>query len=179
MIASVRAASKLRIAALRLDKARNSYRSSAALGRALLVLGGIAVTGDAAGSPKMQAQSSANPRFEAREDSWGLPEAEGTRRLLSSPRDELAAALARFYARSIPPHVCWVSDVRRCDNRSANSGGRKAMMIALVLELCGGVCALSTIVFLALALVSKSMPALERDETTPAPKGYAAAFGVL
>ena len=44
-------------------------------------------------------------------------------------------------------------------------GEAKAMMIALVLELCGGVCALSTIVFLALASVSKSMPDLERDET--------------
>jgi hypothetical protein len=31
------------------------------------------------------------------------------------------------------------------------------MMIVLVLELCGGVCALSTIVFLALASVSESM----------------------
>jgi hypothetical protein len=39
------------------------------------------------------------------------------------------------------------------------------MMIALVLELCGGVCALSTIAFLALASVSKSMSDLERDET--------------
>jgi hypothetical protein len=39
------------------------------------------------------------------------------------------------------------------------------MMIALVLELCGGVCTVSTIVFLALASVSKSMPDLERDET--------------
>ena len=36
-------------------------------------------------------------------------------------------------------------------------------MIALVLELCGGVCALSTIVFLALASVSKLMPDLERE----------------
>jgi hypothetical protein len=35
----------------------------------------------------------------------------------------------------------------------------------LLLELCGGVCALSTIVFLALASVSKLMPDLERDET--------------
>ena len=41
------------------------------------------------------------------------------------------------------------------------------MIIALVLEPCGGVCALSTIVFLALASVSKSMPELERDETAP------------
>jgi hypothetical protein len=41
------------------------------------------------------------------------------------------------------------------------------MTIALVLELCGGVCAFSTIVFLALASVSKSMPELERDETAP------------
>ena len=41
------------------------------------------------------------------------------------------------------------------------------MMIALALELCGGVCALSTIVFLALASVSKLMPDLERDETAP------------
>jgi len=39
------------------------------------------------------------------------------------------------------------------------------MMIALVLELCGGVCAFSTIVFLALASVSKLRPDLERDET--------------
>jgi hypothetical protein len=40
-------------------------------------------------------------------------------------------------------------------------------MMELVLELCGGVCALSTIVFLALASVSKLMPDLERDETAP------------
>ena len=46
-------------------------------------------------------------------------------------------------------------------------GKRRAMMIALVLELCGGVCALSTIVFLALASVSKLMPDLERDEMAP------------
>jgi hypothetical protein len=46
-------------------------------------------------------------------------------------------------------------------------GEAKAMMIALVLELCGGGCALSTIVFLALASVSKWMPELERDETAP------------
>ena len=38
-------------------------------------------------------------------------------------------------------------------------------MIALVLEVCGGVCALSTIVFLAVALVSKSMPDLEEELT--------------
>jgi hypothetical protein len=31
------------------------------------------------------------------------------------------------------------------------------MMIVLVLELCGGVCAFSTIVFVALASVSKAM----------------------
>ena len=48
------------------------------------------------------------------------------------------------------------------------------MMIALVLELCGGVCALSTIVFLALASVSKSMPDLERDETAPSAPAYKA-----
>ena len=53
-------------------------------------------------------------------------------------------------------------------SRSVITGGkRRAMMIALVLELCGGVCALSTIVFLALASVSKLMPDLERDETAP------------
>jgi hypothetical protein len=40
-------------------------------------------------------------------------------------------------------------------------------MITLVLELCGSVCALSTIVFLALASVSKLMPDLERDEMAP------------
>jgi hypothetical protein len=61
----------------------------------------------------------------------------------------------------------WVSDVRRYDNRSSTRGEAKAIMIALVLELCGGVCAFSTIVFLALASVSKSMPDLERDETAP------------
>jgi hypothetical protein len=43
-------------------------------------------------------------------------------------------------------------------------GKRRALMIALVLELCGGICALSTIVFLALASLSKLMPDLERDE---------------
>jgi hypothetical protein len=37
------------------------------------------------------------------------------------------------------------------------------MMIAPVLELCGGVCALSTIIFLAVALVSKLMPDLEEE----------------
>ena len=36
------------------------------------------------------------------------------------------------------------------------------MMIAFVLELCGGVCAFSTIAFLALASASKSSPDLER-----------------
>jgi hypothetical protein len=36
-------------------------------------------------------------------------------------------------------------------------------MIALVLELCGGVCALSTIVFLAEALVRKLMPDFEEE----------------
>jgi hypothetical protein len=36
-------------------------------------------------------------------------------------------------------------------------------MIALVLELCGGVCALSTIVFLAVLMVSKLMPDLEEE----------------
>jgi hypothetical protein len=46
-------------------------------------------------------------------------------------------------------------------------GEAKAMMIALVLELCGGVCAFSTIVFLALASVSKLMPDLERDVNGP------------
>jgi hypothetical protein len=35
------------------------------------------------------------------------------------------------------------------------------MMIALLLELCGSVCVFSTIVFLALASVSKLMPDLE------------------
>ena len=40
-------------------------------------------------------------------------------------------------------------------------------MIALVLELYSGVCALSTIVFLALAAVSKLMPDVERNETAP------------
>ena len=40
------------------------------------------------------------------------------------------------------------------------------MMIALILELCCGVCAFSTVVFLALASVSKLMPDLEREETT-------------
>ena len=40
-------------------------------------------------------------------------------------------------------------------------------MMELVLELCGSVCALSTIVFLALASVSKLTPDLERDETAP------------
>jgi hypothetical protein len=70
--------------------------------------------------------------------------------------------------RDLPPHVCGVSGVRRYDSRRVTSGGkRRAMMIALVLELCGGVCALSTIVFLALASVSKLMPDLERDETAP------------
>jgi hypothetical protein len=68
--------------------------------------------------------------------------------------------------RGLPPHVCWISDVRRCDNRNGTRGEARAMT-ALVLELCGGVCALSTIVFLALASVSKSMPDLERDETAP------------
>jgi hypothetical protein len=57
-------------------------------------------------------------------------------------------------------------NVRRCDNRNGTRGEAKAMT-ALVLELCGGVCAFSTIVFLALASVSKSMPDLERDETAP------------
>jgi Na+/phosphate symporter len=37
-------------------------------------------------------------------------------------------------------------------------GKRRAMMIVLVLELCGGACAFSTIVFVALASVSKAMP---------------------
>ena len=60
--------------------------------------------------------------------------------------------------RGLPPQVYWVSDVRRSDNRSAISGEAKAMMIVLVLELCGGICAFSTIVFLALASVSKAMP---------------------
>jgi hypothetical protein len=45
-------------------------------------------------------------------------------------------------------------------------------MIALVLELCGGVCAFSTIVFLALASVSKFMPDLERDETAPSAQAF-------
>jgi hypothetical protein len=48
------------------------------------------------------------------------------------------------------------------------------MMIALVLELCGGVCAFSTIVFLALASISKFMPDLERDETAPSAQAYEA-----
>jgi hypothetical protein len=37
------------------------------------------------------------------------------------------------------------------------------MMIALVLELCGGVCAFSTIAFLGLASVSKLRPDLEEE----------------
>jgi hypothetical protein len=44
-------------------------------------------------------------------------------------------------------------------------GKRRAVMIALVLEVCGGVCALSTIVFLAVVWVSKSMPDLEEELT--------------
>jgi hypothetical protein len=44
----------------------------------------------------------------------------------------------------------------------------------IVLELCGGICAFSTIVFLALASVSKLMPDLERDETPPSARAYEA-----
>jgi hypothetical protein len=36
-------------------------------------------------------------------------------------------------------------------------------MIALVLELCGGVCVLSTIIFLTMLMMSKLMPALEEE----------------
>jgi hypothetical protein len=51
-------------------------------------------------------------------------------------------------------------------------GEAKAMMTALVLELCGGACAVSTIVFLALASVSKLMPDLERDEKAPSAQAF-------
>jgi hypothetical protein len=43
------------------------------------------------------------------------------------------------------------------------SPSRRKPMIALVLELCGGVCAFSTIAFLALASVSKLRPDLEEE----------------
>jgi hypothetical protein len=42
------------------------------------------------------------------------------------------------------------------------------MMIALVLELCGGVLALSIIAFLGLASASRSRPELEREATREA-----------
>jgi hypothetical protein len=71
--------------------------------------------------------------------------------------------------RGLTPHVCWVSDVRRYDNRSVISGGSEGTMtIALVFELCGGVLALTTIAFLALASASRSMPDLEREATLEA-----------
>jgi hypothetical protein len=50
-----------------------------------------------------------------------------------------------------------------CCKHFALQGKRRCVMIALVLELCGGVCALSTIVFLAVALVRKLMPDFEEE----------------
>jgi hypothetical protein len=44
-----------------------------------------------------------------------------------------------------------------------SAGAKRAMMIALVLELCGGVCAFSAIAFLGLASVSKLRPDLEEE----------------
>jgi hypothetical protein len=69
--------------------------------------------------------------------------------------------------RGLPPHVCGYPTSAVMIIVAETRGEAKAMMIALVLELCGGVCAFSTIVFLALASVSKLMPDLERDETAP------------
>ena len=68
------------------------------------------------------------------------------------------------HPRAVYFHISGVSDVRRFDNRNVISGGkRRAVMIALVLELCGGVLAFSTVAFLALAWTSNSRPEPERE----------------